>query len=255
MAAATTSGARGWVAASTWADTATPTERAVTATNPNRGNGLQMRDRFSPGAEVVVRYITRLGSTVGMTWPFRVVRDDDDLLALWLPRGSLGRLWRNSPGQARELVEGEWRRDTLRLMYPGKPYSVWLFWEGEPRRFTTYYVNFEEPFRRTPVGFDTNDHTLDMVVAPDLTWTWKDRDEFEALGVSGHFSMEFSETVEAASREVLELIESGAAPFDGSWVGWAPPSDWTVPVLHPRWQEEPPTPWSRREWAYPLPYR
>ncbi|MBK8558941.1 MAG: DUF402 domain-containing protein [Dehalococcoidia bacterium] len=126
---------------------------------------------------------------------------------------------------------------------------------GEPRRFTTYYVNFEEPFRRTPVGVDTNDHTLDMVVAPDLTWTWKDRDEFEALGVSGHFSIEFSETVEAASREVLELIESGAAPFDGSWVGWAPPSDWTVPVLHPRWQEEPPTPWNRREWAYPLPYR
>ena len=79
--------------------------------------------------------------------------------------------------------------------------------------------------------------------------------EFEALGVSGHFSMEFSETVEAASREVLELIESGAAPFDGSWVGWAPPSSWAVPVLHPRWQEEPPTPWSRREWAYPLPYR
>lgn len=207
---------------------------------------------FAQGDEVVVRYITRFGGMVGMTWPYRVVRDDPDLLALWLPRGSRGMLWGNQPGQPRQLVEGEWRRDTLRLMYPGKPYSIWLFWEGEPRRFTTYYVNFEEPFRRTPVGFDTNDQTLDIMVAPDLSWSWKDREDFEALIASGQFSAEFAETVEATATSVLGLIESRAAPFDGSWLDWAPPAEWSNPVLHPRWREEPPLVWERYSWAYPV---
>ena len=161
-------------------------------------------------------------------------------------------LWRTAPGQPRELVEGDWRRDTLRLMFPGKPYSIWLFWEGEPRAFTTYYVNFEEPFRRTPVGFDTNDHTLDIVVAPDLKWAWKDRDDFAGLIASGHFSAEFGEAVEEAARGVLALVESAAPPFDGSWCEWDCPPTWELPALHPRWREEPATQWERREWAYPL---
>jgi len=201
---------------------------------------------------VVLRYITRIDGVPGMTWPYRVVQDDAESLALWLPRGSRGMLWRAAAGQPRELVEDSWRRDTLRLMFPGKAYSIWLFWEGEPRSFTTYYVNFEEPFRRNPLGFDTNDHALDILVWPDLQWQWKDREEFEGLIASGNYSAEFGRWVEETARVVLELIESRATPFDGSWLGWVPPEDWKVPVLHPRWREEPATLWERRLWAYPL---
>jgi predicted RNA-binding protein associated with RNAse of E/G family len=211
--------------------------------------------RFAVGDAVVVRYITRIDGLPGMTWPYRVVHDEDDLVALWLPRGSKGMLWRMVPGQPRELVEGDWRRDTLRLMFPGKPYSIWLFWEGEPRVFTTYYVNFEEPFRRTAVGFDTNDHALDIMVAPDLTWRWKDRDEFEGLIAAGHFSPELGEAVEETAREVLALVDAGSAPFDASWCDWTCPDDWEIPALHPRWRDEPQVQWERREWAYPLAVR
>ena len=199
-----------------------------------------------------MRYITRVDGVPGMTWPYRVVRDDDELAALWLPRGSKGMLWRNPPGQPRELVEGEWRRETLRLMFPGLAYSVWLSWEGEDRHFTTYYVNFEEPFRRTPVGFDTNDHALDILVARDLTWQWKDKDEFEGLITSGQYSAEFGETVRTAAAGVLERIAAGAEPFDGRWLEWQAPAEWELPNLHPRWREEPATLWERRTWAYPL---
>ena len=207
---------------------------------------------FKPGDEVVVRYITRVGSGVGMTWPFTVVRDDADLVALYIPAGSTFMRWETPAAGRRQLVEGEWRRDVLRLMFPEKAYSIWLFWEGEGRPFTTYYVNFEEPFRRTPVGFDTNDHTLDIMVKPNLEWTWKDREDFEALVANGSFSTEFGASVEAAAAEVLGLIERRESPFSGGWHEWAPPAEWAAPVLHPRWQEEPPVAWERRAWAYPL---
>jgi hypothetical protein len=211
-----------------------------------------MSAHFRPGEAVVLRYITRIDGVPGMTWPYRVVQDDDDVLALWLPRGSKGMLWRNSPGQPRELVEGDWRRDTLRLMFPGLAYSIWLFWEGDEHRFTTYYVNFEEPFRRTPVGFDTNDHALDIMVAPDLSWQWKDLEEFEGLITSGHFSPEFGATVRATANEVLARVETKDAPFDGCWLDWHAPEGWEPPVLNARWRDEPATLWERRTWAYPL---
>ncbi|MGE0598507.1 MAG: DUF402 domain-containing protein [Dehalococcoidia bacterium] len=208
--------------------------------------------RWEPGAEVVLRYITRIDGQVGMSWPFRVVRDEPDLLALYLPAGSTFMRWHNPPGGGRTLVEGEWRRDVLRLMYPGKNYSIWLFWEGPAREFTMYYVNFEEPFRRTPLGVDTNDHTLDIVIKPDFSWEWKDFDDFEGTLTAGTYSTEFAEFVRSSAKSVLTDLESRASPFSDSWHTWAPPSDWTHPVLHPRWREEPPVLWERHHWAYPM---
>ncbi len=208
--------------------------------------------RFQPGEAVVLRYLTRMDTAVGMTWPFYVVRDDDDLLALYLPQGGTFMRWNTPSGGRRELVEGSWRRDTLRLMFPGRPYSIWLFWEGAGRPFTTYYVNFEEPFRRTAIGFDTNDHTLDIMVAPDLTWKWKDREDFDALVANGTFSVEFGQSVEEAARGVLRLIEEKGSPFSDRWSEWVPPSDWSVPSIHPAWRDVAPVGWERREWAYPL---
>jgi hypothetical protein len=207
---------------------------------------------FQPGDEVVLRYITRLDGRVGMSWPFRVVRDDPELVALYIPTGATYMQWQTPPGGTRELVEARWRRDVLRLMFPGEAYSIWLFWEGEPRSFTTYYVNFEEPFRRTPVGFDTNDHTLDIMVAPDFSWAWKDRDDFEGLITSGHFSSAFGEEVRRKAAQAVEVIEARAGVFAQGWEAWLPPPGWATPVLHPRWREEPATLWERREWAYPL---
>lgn len=51
---------------------------------------------------------------------------------------------------------------------PGAHHSIRVFWEHEDgqRRHTTYYANMEEPYRRTGIGFDTNDHMLDIVVVP-----------------------------------------------------------------------------------------
>ncbi len=206
--------------------------------------------RFKTGAIVALRYITRADSTVGMTWPARVVADTDALVALWIPPDAEYRAWHRPPGEPRRLVPARWRRETLRLMFPGAAHSVWCSWESPGRRFRMYYVNFEEPFRRTAIGFDTNDHALDIVVWPDFRWEWKDFDEFEALAASGVFTPDFARAVRAEADGVLAAIERRAAPFDGGWVGWRPPAEWTVPELPAGWDTVPPVPWERRLWAY-----
>lgn len=187
--------------------------------------------RFAPGDEVVLRYITRIDAVPGMTWPCRVVRDDEELLVLYVPRETIGMTWRRLPGAARELVETPWRRDMLRLMFPGLPYSVWLFWEGEDRAFTGYYVNFEEPFRRTPIGFDTNDHALDIVVAPDFRWMWKDRDEFEALVADGEHSGPFGESVREAAPTSWPSSRPPARPSPATGPRGAPPKRGSHPCF------------------------
>jgi predicted RNA-binding protein associated with RNAse of E/G family len=209
-----------------------------------------MIERWEPGTIVALRYITRAGAP-GMTWPCRVVEDRDDLLALYVARGSTYTQWGLDAAGNRGLVENTWRRDVLRLMYPGEPYSIWLFWESEPERhFTAYYVNFEEPFRRTSVGVDTNDHTLDIVVAPDLTWRWKDSEEFDERIRTGLFSPEFGAEVRASAEPILARIAEGSPPFDHAWCTWSPEPHWVPPRPDASWPTVPATIWPRSAWAY-----
>jgi hypothetical protein len=206
--------------------------------------------RFEPGEPVALRYITRADSSVGMTWPARVVHDTDDLVALWIPEGAEYRAWHRPPGEERRLVPARWRRETLRLMFPGHAHSVWCSWQGPGRAFHMYYVNFEEPFRRTPIGFDTNDHALDIVAWPDLRWEWKDLDEFQQLVETGVFTAPFAGAVRAEADRVIDAIERRAGVFADEWPAWRPPPGWTVPTLPPGWNATPPAPWERRAWAY-----
>jgi NAD(P)H-flavin reductase len=49
-------------------------------------------------------------------------------------------------------------------------HAVWVFWEGASRDLAGWYVNIQEPFRRTSIGFDTQDLELDIVIEPDGSW-------------------------------------------------------------------------------------
>ncbi|MEE8336677.1 MAG: DUF402 domain-containing protein [Dehalococcoidia bacterium] len=213
--------------------------------------------RWQPGETVVLRYITRDGRP-GMAWPYHVVEDRDDLLALHIPRGAIYKRWQPAPlaevagyRAARRLNDTVWRRDMLRLMFPGQHHSVWLFWsEDGERRFSTYYINMEEPFRRTSIGFDTNDHTLDVVVTPDRAWRWKDEEEMTERVELGVYSAEFAEAVRAEGERVIATLERRGSPFSDGWEQWTPDSGWGLPELPEGWDEVPSTLWERRVWAY-----
>jgi len=80
--------------------------------------------------------------------------------------------------------------------------------------------------RRVPAGFDTADHVLDLQVAPDMTWSWKDEHEMaEAIRI-GRFSQAEARAIRSAGERVIPVIEARQWPFDGSLVGWRPdPAD------------------------------
>lgn len=198
------------------------------------------------GEDVVLRYITRDGRA-GMSWAARLVMDEAHQVALFLPQGTPHKRWTAS-SSGRVLADSAWLSDTLRLMYPDSGYSVWLTWqEGS---FRGYYVNLEEPFRRTAIGFDTNDHQLDIVVTPDLRWSMKDEDVVRERELDGTFSRAFVSELRREARGVIAAIARRETPFDGSWLSWRPDPAWPIPRLDPRWSSEPPALWGRRLWAY-----
>jgi Protein of unknown function (DUF402) len=60
-------------------------------------------------------------------------------------------------------MEGSWTGDGVLIVgRPGRAHAIWLFWESE--RFAGWYVNLEAPWRPSRLGFDTEDHTLDVWV-------------------------------------------------------------------------------------------
>ena len=57
-----------------------------------------------------------------------------------------------------------WRgHGVLQLQRPGEMHAVWVFWQGPERELGAWYVNIQEPFRRSSIGFDTQDLELDIV--------------------------------------------------------------------------------------------
>ena len=120
----------------------------------------------------------------GRCWlevPVVVVQDDDQLLATYIARGArlhvparpLARSRRASSMARQDGWEGN---GTLMLQRPGEAYAIWVFWFGAEREFRGWYVNFQEPFRRTESGYETQDLELDIWVPSTGRWEWKDAD-------------------------------------------------------------------------------
>ncbi|MBI4305995.1 MAG: YgaC family protein, partial [Chloroflexi bacterium] len=135
------------------------------------------------------------------------------------------------------MEDAIWRRDLLRLMYPGRAYSIWLLWDKNPRRLLCWYVNLEDAFRRSAIGFDTSDHELDVVIRPDLTWYLKDEDELDAMVEAGLFPEERRAEVHEMAKRTIRLVENRKPPFCDGWDRWAPDPRWPLPELPPNWAE------------------
>ena len=108
----------------------------------------------------------------------------------------------------------------------------------------------EEPFRRTPIGFDTQDHTLDIVVKPDLSWKWRDEEETANHVREGFFTAELARFARKEGEAAIEAILKAEHPCLHRWPEWIPSPNWEIPVVSTEWANAPPTFWHRRAWAY-----
>lgn len=211
------------------------------------------------GDVVVLRYITSDGR-IEICWPCRVVEDSDELVVLYIAAGTAYKAGpkltaaekRRSAKPALPPSTFVWRADTLRLMLPGRSHSVLMFSDaqGGARVLRKYFVNLEEPFRRTAVGFDTQDHTLDIELTPELDWRWRDELELANHVTEGFYTAELAAAVRAEGECALEAIRRGEHPCLRGWKEWSPPPEWRVPTLRDGWDTTAASFWGRHAWAY-----
>ena len=152
--------------------------------------------------------------------PVTVVQDSHDLIAFY---------WRaNTPSknypvrkiskelladEQIDLIDGKWvTTDVLMLSKPGAAHGIMVMWESGHVKFNGWYVNLQEPLRRTPLGFDTMDQLLDIVITPDLSdWHWKDEDEFSDAVEHGVFSLKQAKAIREEGEHVVKtMLDDGS---------------------------------------------
>lgn len=183
--------------------------------------------------------------------PMHLVADDGDFVALWFPRGTQWKAptpapshpWHEDRGErlARCAASGEWTFrdaewdvDILALTREGEWHSVWVSWQPGFEQWG-WYVNLQRPFRRTRIGFETMDFALDVIVAHDRSWHWKDEDELATFVRRGAFERELAERVREEGLRVVERAERNEPPFSEPWHEWRPDPAWELPELPEGW--------------------
>jgi hypothetical protein len=197
---------------------------------------------MDPGDPALLRHVFR--GRVGWALPCIVVEDTPSRVALFRQPGTLSK----SPthGSVEELVtslaedtfdpaDSTWRETFVVELAPvGRAHSVWPMW-SKAWRFLGWYVNLQEPMRRSRFGYDTFDQFLDITVSPHLTWRWKDEDHWVMLREHGVLTPAEADAVRREGEAVIEDIEARRAPFNEPWPEWRPDPSWGMPTLPDDW--------------------
>jgi hypothetical protein len=138
---------------------------------------------------------------------------------------------RERSGFHREL---EWETDRLQLLRAGDWHALWVSWLPGHEPWGCY-VNLQEPFRRSALGFETMDLALDVIVAADRSWRWKDEDELETFVERGAFDRELPGRLREEGLRVARKAERYEPPFSEPWHDWRPDPAWAHPELARGW--------------------
>jgi hypothetical protein len=181
--------------------------------------------------DVIVRREVRNDGWAWLEFPVVVVRDEPELLATYLPEGAK---FTFPPGPEAHPWTGRtaWRgHGVLMLQRPDEAHAVWAFWEGPEREFAGWYINFQEPFRRTPLGYDTQDLELDIwIPAGDDAWHWKDVEMLAQRVREGRYTRAQVERVRAEGRRVAAELDAGRRWWDPRWALFEPDPAWARAV-------------------------
>ena len=173
----------------------------------------------------------------GQPWsalPVVVIQDDAELLAVHLAVGSpFGFVDSHPLGVHPWSTSESWQGlDVVMLHRPDDEYSVWFFGPF------AVYINLQEPYRRTRLGFDTFDHELDIVIGPDGRWEFKDEDRLPIAVDTGRFTATEVDSIRRTGNAVGDMLNNDEAWWDPSWAQWTPPDDWPATSLPPAWADQ-----------------
>jgi hypothetical protein len=190
----------------------------------------------------------------GLPWsaePHRVVASSLELMVTWMPAGTVAVRASNRglPGtehlsrEQRKLTALAERRvkpietvespDKLYWWRPDRWSRVNLGWHPDTGDFMGWYVNFEQPVAANPTGVWGKDLVLDLLVAPDGTFSVKDQADFDEAIDRGIVSAELRGIFAAETESVLAELHERSGPFDLLWTSFRPDSDWADPQLPP----------------------
>ena len=136
------------------------------------------------------------------------------------------------PWSARERWNGH---GVLQLQRPGEMHAIWVFWHGPKREFRGWYVNLQEPFRRTSLGVDTEDLELDILIAPDGSWQLKDDELLEPWIERGRWTEAEVAAIRAGGARITAELEAGRRWWSRDWAEWTPDPAEQVPELPLDW--------------------
>lgn len=170
---------------------------------------------FKPGQTIVRRNVHANGR-IRYCAAGRVVADDDQGLLMWIDSRS-SFLDPAAPGRTTFYTEG----GALVLTPAASLHSLLWFFNGR-NDFTGWYVNLELPATRWIGGLDIQDRALDLLVAPDRSWRWKDEDEF-ATRVRDPAE---ARLIRGEGLRMISLAEQGVYPFDGTHCAFKPDPEW-----------------------------
>ena len=188
-----------------------------------------------PADRIVLRYLCR--DRILHALPMRVVEWGPRRIALWISSQTVCRrpprklTFEERASGRWPLVERPWSEDvgTLLLHEFGRAHSIWLFWRDDGS-FTGWYVNLERPWRPTPVGFDTHDEVLDVMIDVDGGWRWQDEDELEEAKAVGLLDDEDGARIRREGERVI-----AEWPFPTGWEEWRPDPGWPLCELPNGW--------------------
>jgi hypothetical protein len=195
--------------------------------------------RFEPGETIALRQTWE-----GLVWaarPATVVDDTPVQTMLFIPAGIR---WMapfhdgkrlKIPQEDFELVELLYdEAHVLSFSWPNTHYAVLLFFRPDLSTWN-WYVNLEEPLRRTEIGYDTLDHELDVIVEFDGSWRWKDEDDLAQAIRRGVIPADQEPRLRADGERAVRRILDREPPFDQDWSDWRPDPSWPAPALPQGW--------------------
>jgi hypothetical protein len=205
---------------------------------------------WQPGEVVAFRWMVNGRPLIAQA--SLVVADTPDEVALLLLPGAevrkpdglwsgTARVWDRWAAQRANdwvLQPGTWRTNRmLMLVRPANWYAVMYFWPADTGVFDCYYVNFQLPLQRTPVGFDSFDLELDLVMEPGGPWHWKDEEDYRAGIAAGFILPEWTAQIDRAKETLFTQMTARTYPFDGTWISYQPPVHWAPPSLPAGWND------------------
>lgn len=187
------------------------------------------------GQPVLLRSVYR--GLVHWCFPHHYAGEWEGRLGVYCRPGNAGKVMtRTTDGYLRRWASGASPDDhvwnathVLRFMRPGDRHTVELFWD-EDWAFLAWYVNVQAPLVVRGDRFDTTDHALDVVVAPDGSWSWKDEDELVEAVALGILTPAEARGVRAEGERVI-----AERPWPTGWEEWRPPDDWHPLPLPADW--------------------